>query len=282
MKRIKFSLSFLFILTCILIGFFVGIEEFLIYFAVVILHELAHFFVASRLGYKLKNIHILPYGVRLDFDGVVFYGNDEINIALAGPLLNIIISILCVAIWWCFPQTYYYLDYFCFCNLVLGLFNLLPCFPLDGGRILLCIVSKNHERQDVIKKTILLNYLISLLLVILFLLSIFSSINFTFLYIAIFLFAGAFNPEKNSKYTPNILMCDYKKVEKGAGVKIIAVSANMPLFKIVSKCSKTKFNIIYVVFSSGEVRVLSENNLANLCNKYAPALSINEIRNVVK
>ena len=278
MKKHHFPLSPLFIIICLFIGFFVGIKEFVIYFFVVFLHEIAHFFMAKRLGYKLKNAYIMPYGVCLNFDSEIFYGNDEIYIALAGPVFNIFLCLICVCLWWCFPETYYYLDYFCFCNLMLGAFNLIPCFPLDGGRVFVALLSKKHNRQNIIKLSIIVNYFASALLLVLFLTSIFGEINFTYLFIAIFLFSGTVNPEKYSSFSYSILNGNTKKIQKDTQVKIFAVSSSLPLFKIVSRCSKTKFNIVYVVFNTGEVRVLSEINLANLCSKYPVGASIDTIR----
>ena len=278
MKNKRFPLSPIFITFCLLLGFYSGFKNFAIYFLVVIIHEFAHFVVAKKLGYSLKNIYIMPYGVCLNFNNIQFYGNDEIKIALAGPLVNVVLSILCVSIWWCFPETYYYLDYFCFCNLILGLFNLIPCFPLDGGRILICLISKKYDKDKVYKYTVILNYIISLFLLILFAFSIFFSINFTYLYIAIFLFAGTISPERFSKYMPKTLKINPQKIQKGAGIKLFAVGEDMPIFKIVNRCSNIKFNIIYVVFNSGEVRVLSEINIMHMLNKYSSFKTIKEIR----
>ena len=282
MKKLKLPFSPLFIILCLLLGFFIGLKQFLIYFLVVIIHELAHFLVARHLGYCIKNMYVMPYGVCLNFNSEIFYGSDEIKIALAGPLVNIFLSIFSIATWWCFPETYYYLDYFCFCNLVLGLFNLLPCFPLDGGRILLGIFSKKWDREKIFKKTIIFNYALSIILVILFFISIFKGINFTYLYIAIFLFAGCINPNKYSSINPKTIGKNYKKVQKGASIKLIAVSEDLPLYKIVSKFSYYKFNIIYVIFKSGEVRVLSENNIINLCEKYSPTISLAMVKRLGK
>ena len=113
------------------------------------MHELAHFFIAKKLGYKLNKLYVMPYGICLNYKENIISNNDEIIIALAGPIINLIFCCVCVALWWLFPETYYYLDYFCFCNLVLAVFNLMPCFPLDGGRVFVAIISKYYDREKV-------------------------------------------------------------------------------------------------------------------------------------
>lgn len=280
MKKVKIKslISPLFILLCLLLLYFGNIKYFLIYALVVSLHEFAHYFVSKKLGYKLNKLYIMPYGICLNYKDNAFSGSDEIYIALSGPLFNFLLCFICVALWWLFPETYYYLDYFCFCNLVLGAFNLFPCFPLDGGRILLGLLSKKMDREKAYKISVVLNYAISLMLIIAFIVSIFSSINYSYILVAIFLFSGCLNPSKLSSY--NYLSLGVTKqrlLKNGANIKIIAVESNMPIYKIISKFSKYKFNIVYVVFSNGTVKILSEININNLAIKYSPAFSLNEI-----
>ena len=73
-------------------------------------HECAHAFGASRLGYKLNRIVLMPFGAVIDGDlrGISF--KDEIFVALCGPLCNLLTCVLFVAAWWCFPDTYAYTD----------------------------------------------------------------------------------------------------------------------------------------------------------------------------
>lgn len=275
MKRF---LSPLFVFLCILIAFYCDIKHFLIYFCVVAIHELSHFVVAKKLGYRLIKFYIMPYGVCLNYNTDIFVGNDEIKIAMAGPLVNLFLCVFCVALWWCFPVTYYYLDYFCFCNLILGLFNALPCFPLDGGRVVTALLSKIYNRQKVEKCTYIVNYIISILLTSLFLISMTKDINFTYLFVAIFLFGGTINPEKYSSYKHISLHANRKNIYKnGVKVKILAVEENLPLFKIISKFSSNKFNVVYVIMKNGSVKLLSEININNLAIKYSPMMSISQI-----
>ena len=275
-KKIRFNWLFLLLIIGILL--FDNFKNFIIYFLVVGLHELAHFIVAKKLGYKLNKFYIMPYGVCLNYENIVFQGNDEFLIALAGPLFNYLLCVICLAIWWLFPITYYYLDYFCFCNLLLATFNILPCFPLDGGRVAVCLLSKITDREKAIKITIIFNYALSLILIILFIISLFKSINYSYMFIAIFLFSGCINPKKYSQYEYLSLKINkYKIYNKGCSVKIMAFSSNVSLYKIMAKFTHYKYNIVYIIMPNGAVKVLSENNINNLALKYSPALSLDEI-----
>lgn len=277
-KKVKFKFSWLIIILFLGLLYFSSFKTFLIYMFVVIIHEFAHYYTAKKLGYKLGNIYIMPYGVCLNYSNNIFSGNDEFLIAIAGPLTNYIMCVLCVAIWWLFPETYYVLDYFCFCNLILATFNILPCFPLDGGRMAVCVLTKYIDRSKAIKITLFLNYIFSFVLVSLFIISLFKNINFSYIFIAIFLFSGTLNPKKYSNYEHMFVNSNKQKLyKKGCPVKILAISSSIKLYKIMAKFSPFKYNIIYVILPNGAVKVLSENNINNLALRYSPTLSIDEI-----
>lgn len=278
MKKVKYKFSYLFVLLSIAILLFDSVKNFVIYFIVVAIHELSHSFIAKRLGYKLNKFYIMPYGACLNYSNNLFCANDELYISIAGPLVNILICVLCFAIWWLFPTTYYYLDYFCFCNLMLASFNLLPCFPLDGGRVFVFLLSKKIDREKAYKISLSINYIFSFLLIIAFCISCFNQINFSFLFIAIFLFAGTISPNKYTSYDYVSLSADRKNLyKKSCSVKIFAVDSSMALYKIIAKFSKYKFNIIYVIFKNHSIKVYSEININNLAVKYSPVYNLEEI-----
>ena len=134
--ELKIKIHPLFIIFAFFLIFFGWTRILISYFLVLILHELGHYFMAKFLGYKLNKIVFMPYGVSLNGQGNIFKKRDEILIAMAGPVVNFLLCILTVTLWWLFPVTYYYTDAFVFSNLSLALFNLIPVFPLDGGRVI--------------------------------------------------------------------------------------------------------------------------------------------------
>ncbi|MCI8384409.1 MAG: hypothetical protein HFJ33_06095 [Clostridia bacterium] len=108
-----------------------------------ILHELGHLLAGILLGMKPEKLEIMPYGVSIsfkltptDYNKKIKCGNQlelkKILVALAGPFTNIIIMIMACHI---------KIDIFgglmiLYSNLLLILFNLLPIYPLDGGRVI--------------------------------------------------------------------------------------------------------------------------------------------------
>ena len=111
-----------------------------IYFFV-LLHELGHVFAAKGLNIEAKSIHLFPFGgiARIKFPEKQ-NSKKEFLITIAGPLVNLgllIIFTLCQLVT---PENYLILNHFMLVNLVLFVFNLLPLFPMDGGRLLRCIL----------------------------------------------------------------------------------------------------------------------------------------------
>lgn len=112
------------------------------YFAAVLLHEISHYVVAKRMFYRCKEIRVSLFGAVLYGDFADVAPRDRIAIALAGPLANVTACCLCLALWWSVPAAYVFTQYFFATNLSMAVVNLLPCYPLDGGRIVSGLVEK--------------------------------------------------------------------------------------------------------------------------------------------
>ena len=142
--KIRFGLSFwifLAVATLLKHGYFATV-----YFTAVLLHELAHYAVARARFYHC-------YEVRVSVFGAVLYGDfrdvephDRIAIALAGPLANAVMCVLCLALWWAFPSTYVFTEVFFAANASMACVNMLPCYPLDGGRVVTGLLEKYTQK----------------------------------------------------------------------------------------------------------------------------------------
>lgn len=106
-----------------------------------LIHELGHLLTGILLGLKAKGIDIMPFGVSINFED---YSNKyiakKIIIAIAGPLVNIIIVILGIYNNW--------EEEIIYANILIGLFNLIPLYPLDGGRILKYIIQLTTNSRE--------------------------------------------------------------------------------------------------------------------------------------
>jgi Zn-dependent protease/CBS domain-containing protein len=115
-------------------------------FACVLAHELAHAFVARISGLKVRNITLFIFGGVASIDEDMKRPGIEFWVALAGPLASFLIAL--VAFLLVLPlhgsktPVDAVLNYLAITNLFVGIFNLIPGFPLDGGRILRSIIWK--------------------------------------------------------------------------------------------------------------------------------------------
>ena len=103
------------------------------------IHELAHIVVIRALGGRVYRITLHPGGAEIAVSGLGYL--QEMAAAAAGPLASLLLTFSCRAA----PRL-------AVCGLLQGLLNLLPLYPLDGGRILLCglIRAFGNERGDAI------------------------------------------------------------------------------------------------------------------------------------
>lgn len=246
LKKISIHPSFL--LLFLWFVFFKNILSFIIFFLVVCAHELGHYFVARKLGYRLNSFYIAPYGVNLNYKEKIFSYKDEILIALAGPIVNIFLSILCVALWWIFPQLYHNFHEFVFESMILALVNLLPCYPLDGGRIFVGILSNNMPRKKAIKIVYSLNYIFSGILFLLFIVTAFINFNPTLCLCASFLLLGVIDSKFESKYQPSILL--KKDVKNFTRPYFVVVDVNTPLNILLKHIEANRLTIFVVSYDN--------------------------------
>jgi len=115
------------------------VSEVFVVLASVLLHELAHTVVAGRLRLRITEIELFPFGGQAKTeDFLAVNPENEVCVALAGPGTSLALAGLAwVATKWGDPRLFFLFKV----NLALGLFNLLPVLPLDGGRVARSVLS---------------------------------------------------------------------------------------------------------------------------------------------
>ena len=120
-----------------------GLLTSLAFFACVVLHELGHALVALREGVAVRQITLFVFGGVAEIEGDPKTPGAELRIAIAGPLVSISLGVLFLLLWRGLrplPVLAVALEYLGWINLLLGAFNLVPGFPLDGGRVLRAVL----------------------------------------------------------------------------------------------------------------------------------------------
>lgn len=166
----------------------------------VICHEFAHWMLAGHRGYRLTSVNLMPYGAVMGMDSGLSDG-DLFVVSAAGPAANILIAFIIIALWWIFPSSYRYTRTLCNANLAIGIFNLLPLYPLDGARMVLA-VSKNKTKCLKILRAFSL--VCASLSAVLFIISAFYKIAYSLAVVSVMLYIGNVFDAENEKY---ILLC---------------------------------------------------------------------------
>ena len=114
-------------------------------FVCVVLHELGHALAARRHGIGTRDITLLPIGGVARLESIPTRPSQEIVVALAGPVVNVVLAAAgFVMLSLAGPEAW--LQRLVIANISLVLFNLIPAFPMDGGRVLRALLAMRMDR----------------------------------------------------------------------------------------------------------------------------------------
>ena len=173
----------------------------------VLLHEFGHVLAAKRFGIKTKRMVLLPIGGISHQDKRTESPKAELFITIAGPLVNIIIAII---LYFAIPVSDYvsydlgeyftalndfsvktFLFFLFIVNVALVIFNLIPAFPLDGGRILRAVLDLQMNRVRATSAATTIGHVIAVILLLIGLL-----FNPILVFLSLFLFIGNYSENR--------------------------------------------------------------------------------------
>ncbi len=121
-----------------------GVLTSILFFTSVLLHELSHSFVAQAFGTPVPRITLFIFGGAAQISEESKSAKAEFLMALAGPAMSVLIGIVCGGLWYltreAIPPLAAVLGWLALINFMLAFFNMIPGFPLDGGRVLKAVI----------------------------------------------------------------------------------------------------------------------------------------------
>jgi Zn-dependent protease len=255
-------------------------------FLCVILHEFGHALTARRYGIETRKVTLLPIGGLASMERMPEKPQQELLVAVAGPAVNVVIALILLLVGSfglsdmfdpgnmeslanITPQNFLYA--LCLINIILVLFNAIPAFPMDGGRVLRALLSFGMERTKATDIAAKLGQVIGVLFI---LLGFFG--NFLLMLIGVFVMAGA--------YSENIMVQQIELL-KGHKVKE-AIMTNYTLLGPEDTINTAVDKLLagsennFVIASDGKVKgVLTKEQLVESLKNKNNNLQLSQIMN---
>ena len=254
-------------LASVVTGYFI---ELITLFVIVLVHELGHVLAARGFGWRVTEVKLLPFGGVAEVEELDHMPiRQELVVTLAGPMQNLWMG---AAAWamgeagWISPA---WAAHLIEANLMIGLFNLLPILPLDGGRLLQALISCRASYH----RTLLWSARISLACSAAMVGAAFAplarggGLQMNLLVIGLFLLLTNWHHYRNLSFLfIRFLMrrndTAERRLRRGEPAKPIIVSAGSPVLDILRLLRRNHYHLIYVQGGAGrELLVLPENRL---------------------
>lgn len=247
-----------------------------------LLHEVSHILVAKRLGVAVSGITLLPFGICAPLkDPLIRQPSKEILIALAGPFCNLFLAVLAAFIRRFFRHPI--LEYGVAFNLANAALNLLPCLPLDGGRVLRAWLADKTDSFSAYRCSVAVSrFIILCLLGIGIILLVTSAFQFSVLMIAVFLFGNLFGEQKLlSRQALEELLYHSKKLERDAlnPTRVVTAYAHLPARRLLRKLSYARYTVVHVVDKNQRLLcTLTEDEIITALLQQSIRITLSEIK----
>jgi len=240
-------------------------------FLSIVIHEFAHVIVAQSMGVRVEGITLMMLGGVSEMERIPEKPYAEFKISIAGPLTSFAIAGILFLIHenTSFSEMGFFSYWLARVNLVLGVFNLLPAFPLDGGRAFRSLLAAKSGMVKATLTTVKLAKGFSWALGILG----FLSFNFLLMLIAIFVYATA-----NSEMVVTIsrgMLIDI--IVSDVYIKIPPVSEGETLRGVAEKMIRTRHRIFPVQTQEGLPAVLTADLLKKIPREQWAMTSAREV-----
>jgi stage IV sporulation protein FB len=241
-------------------------------FFIVVMHEMVHYITARHYGFTGFDIELMAVGAVLKFrDLDDATPKEDLIISISGPVSNIALAVIFYFIYRNSLNSNMYMLFAG--NFSIGVFNLIPAFPLDGGRILRDLLNFKFTYKKSNKIMIIVSIIIGIFLIFCCMLLFFRvSTNFTIGIIGIFIIVASLKENERISYIimGNIVKKKYKLTKNGyMENKSISIYCKKSLLYAMGLLDKNKYNIFTVLDEELKViDIIYEEEIINALKLY--------------
>ncbi|WZL71575.1 M50 family metallopeptidase [Clostridiaceae bacterium 35-E11] len=259
------------------------VENVVISFFIVLFHEGAHMMMAKTLGYRIESIELFPFGgvARIE-ESIAVNPQHEVMIAIIGPLINFIAVLISYNLLNILHISNELFVFFIYANLTIGIFNLLPIIPLDGGRVFRAYLAYLIGFKRATKIAVIIAKAISFFLFLWGCYVIqYHKLNFLVLFIAIFLYIAAHKEHKMAVFIfmKEITQKNQHLLSEGVlKTKYLVAVKNTSAKDVINQFIPRTYHIITVMDKGCKViGVLTESELVDGVMEYGLNVSLEKL-----
>ncbi|MCL2570480.1 MAG: site-2 protease family protein [Firmicutes bacterium] len=232
----------------VILAFFAGVGGFALALIIAVLvHEFSHIIAASHFGIRTKQLCLLPFGAQVEINAAFLVKRERIIILLAGSFGNMIFAVLLGSLLWLFPMFFVSLEILIIANAIPSILNLLPIYPLDGGKIFAMLSARSQRFIQIFS-----NLLFALCIV----------IGFIFLNLMLILFSVTMLFMINLDFKNSTFVSKFNHQKKIGKIHEIAITSDATLFDMYKSLSKTAYTKF--IITDKQNKVIYENDLEQL------------------
>lgn len=251
-------------------------------FLFVVFHELAHSIIARHYGIKVRKIVLYPIGGVSEIEEIPDNPSQEWRMAVAGPLTSIILGTALLFISLAispdlifkviaFAVTGNLLFDLATLNILLGLFNLIPAFPMDGGRVFRALLAERMKYSDATRYAVYIGKILGIAMVVL---GFLIPSYFLLILVGIFVYIGASEEAEQTIVSTNLAGVRVKDVMQS---EIGSVNPKQSLTEALEVMFKNRYHDALVEKDGIFQGVITWNELMKIKPEERSALRIEQM-----
>ncbi|KYD10881.1 M50 family metallopeptidase [Heyndrickxia sporothermodurans] len=237
-------------------------HELLILFSILFIHEMGHSIMAHFFSWRIKKISILPFGGVAEMDE---HGNrplkEELLVILAGPIQHVWLAIVMFVLFKMHIISISFFQTFMDYNLMILLFNLLPIWPLDGGKLLHLLFSVNKPFLQAIRITLFISLLFLLIFHVISIIITPFNLNIWIVVIYLYISLWAEWKQMNFVFMRFLLERYYGKKMDFKRLRPLNINGEEFLYEVLEKFQRGKKHPLLIMKDGKEIGHLDENEV---------------------